>query len=174
MINNYDVAVLSEKVAYLENALKTAGVLPEVSASDNGKALQVINGAWASGIDLTTAFSTLTDSVTPEVVTGFSLDPTNVNSEGSTVIAYRIGKIIFVNILAITAKIDLAGAVDLITGLPKPNVNTTAVCWGETASNPIPVRLRAREDGDNGKISLWYDNIATGKGIAGTVIYIEA
>ena len=49
MVNNYDVAVLSEKVAYLENALKTAGVLPEVSASDNGAALQVVNGAWAKG-----------------------------------------------------------------------------------------------------------------------------
>lgn len=52
MINNYDVAVLSEKVAYLENALKTAGVLPEVSASDNGATLQVVEGVWAKGIDL--------------------------------------------------------------------------------------------------------------------------
>lgn len=49
MINNQNLTVLSEKVAYLENALKTAGVLPEVSASDNGKALQVVNGAWATG-----------------------------------------------------------------------------------------------------------------------------
>lgn len=49
MINNYDVAVLSEKVAYLENALKAAGVLPDVTASDNGSTLQVVNGAWATG-----------------------------------------------------------------------------------------------------------------------------
>lgn len=173
MINNQNLAVLSEKVAYLENALKTAGVLPEVSASDNGKALQVVNGVWATGIDLATAFSTLTDSVTPEAVTGFSLDPTNVNSEGTTVIAYRIGKLIFVTIPAIMAKTDLSGAADLITGLPKPNANTTMVGWGETASNPIPVRFRAREDGNSGKISLWYDNIATGKVITGTIIYIE-
>lgn len=50
MVNSYDVAVLSEKVAYLEAALKSAGIeLPEVSASDNGKVLQVVNGAWATG-----------------------------------------------------------------------------------------------------------------------------
>ena len=50
MVNNYDVAILSEKVAYLEAALKSAGIeLPVVSAADNGKGLQVVNGAWATG-----------------------------------------------------------------------------------------------------------------------------
>ena len=50
MVNNYDVAVLSEKVAYLEAAIKNAGIeLPEVTSEDNGKTLQVINGAWATG-----------------------------------------------------------------------------------------------------------------------------
>lgn len=49
MVNNYDVAVLSEKVAYLEGAIKTAGVLPDVSASDNGATLQVVGGVWDVG-----------------------------------------------------------------------------------------------------------------------------
>lgn len=50
MVNNYNVAVLSEKVAYLEAAIKNAGiVLPEVTSEDNGKTLQVVNGAWATG-----------------------------------------------------------------------------------------------------------------------------
>ena len=50
MVNNYDVAVLSEKVAYLEAAIKNAGIeLPEVTEADNGKTLQVIEGAWATG-----------------------------------------------------------------------------------------------------------------------------
>ena len=50
MINNYDIAVLSEKVAYLEAAIKNAGIeLPEVTTDDNGKTLQVVAGAWATG-----------------------------------------------------------------------------------------------------------------------------
>jgi hypothetical protein len=50
MVNSQNIAVLSEKVAALEAALKNAGVvLPEVTSSDNGKALQVVNGAWATG-----------------------------------------------------------------------------------------------------------------------------
>lgn len=50
MVNNYDVAVLSEKVAYLEAAIKNAGIeLPTVTSDDNGKTLQVVNGAWATG-----------------------------------------------------------------------------------------------------------------------------
>lgn len=50
MVNNYDVAVLSEKVAYLEAAIKNAGIeLPEVTEADNGKTLQVIEGAWGTG-----------------------------------------------------------------------------------------------------------------------------
>ena len=50
MINNYDIAVLSEKVAYLEAAIKNAGIeLPEVTTDDNGKTLQVVAGKWDKG-----------------------------------------------------------------------------------------------------------------------------
>ena len=50
MINNQNIAVLSEKVAALEAAIKNAGIeLPEVTSADNGKGLQVVNGAWATG-----------------------------------------------------------------------------------------------------------------------------
>lgn len=50
MINNQNIAVLSEKVAALEAAIKNAGIeLPEVTGADNGKTLQVVEGAWATG-----------------------------------------------------------------------------------------------------------------------------
>ena len=50
MINNQNIAVLSEKVAALEAAIKNAGIeLPSVTADDNGKTLQVVEGAWATG-----------------------------------------------------------------------------------------------------------------------------
>ena len=50
MINTQNIAELSEKVAALEAAIKNAGIeLPEVTGADNGKTLQVIEGAWATG-----------------------------------------------------------------------------------------------------------------------------
>ena len=50
MINNQNIAILSEKVAALEAAIKNAGIeLPEVTDADNGKTLQVVEGAWATG-----------------------------------------------------------------------------------------------------------------------------
>lgn len=50
MINNQNIAVLSEKVAALEAAIKNAGIeLPKVTEADDGKTLQVIDGAWATG-----------------------------------------------------------------------------------------------------------------------------
>lgn len=50
MVNSQNIAILSEKVAALEAALKNADIgLPEVDTSDNGKSLQVVEGAWATG-----------------------------------------------------------------------------------------------------------------------------
>lgn len=66
MVNSYDVAVLSEKVAYLEAALKTAGVLPEVSASDNGATLQVVNGSWAKGDEIPAIINALDSTSTTD------------------------------------------------------------------------------------------------------------
>ena len=89
MINNQNIAVLSEKVAALEAAIKSAGIelpsvttddngktlqvvagkwdkgmkipeLPSVTSEDNGKVLQVVEGAWATGSDLDKAAITLT------------------------------------------------------------------------------------------------------------------
>lgn len=51
MINNQNIAVLSEKVAALEAAIKNAGIeLPSVTADDNGKTLQVVAGKWDKGM----------------------------------------------------------------------------------------------------------------------------
>ena len=53
MINNQNIAVMSEKIAQLEAAIKTAGIeLPTVTADDNGKSLQVVAGKWAKGVIL--------------------------------------------------------------------------------------------------------------------------
>lgn len=50
MINNQNLAVLSEKVAALEAAIKEVGTgLPSVTGSDNGKTLQVVGGEWDKG-----------------------------------------------------------------------------------------------------------------------------
>lgn len=63
MINNQNIAVLSEKVAALEAAIKNAGIeLPEVTSDDNGKALQVVNGAWATGAIIPTLPGVITET----------------------------------------------------------------------------------------------------------------
>ena len=50
MINTQNIAELSEKVAALEAAIKTAGIeLPSVTTDDNGKTLQVVAGKWDKG-----------------------------------------------------------------------------------------------------------------------------
>ena len=98
MINNQNLAVLSEKVAALEAAIKSAGIelpsvttddngktlqvvagkwdkgmvipeLPVVTASDDGKALQVVNGAWATGKSLTPIEHSITHN-SEEAITG--------------------------------------------------------------------------------------------------------
>lgn len=69
MVNNYDVAVLSEKVAYLEAAIKNAGIeLPTVTEADNGKGLQVVNGAWATGSIIPAPLPTVTAGDVNEVL----------------------------------------------------------------------------------------------------------
>ena len=69
MVNNYDVAVLSEKVAYLEAAIKNAGIeLPEVTSEDNGKTLQVVNGAWATGVKIPGVIDALDSTSTTDAL----------------------------------------------------------------------------------------------------------
>ena len=69
MVNNYDVAVLSEKVAYLEAAIKNAGIeLPEVTSEDNGKTLQVVNGAWATGSKIPGVIDSLDSTSTTDAL----------------------------------------------------------------------------------------------------------
>lgn len=53
MINTQNIAELSEKVAALEAAIKTAGIeLPTVTTDDNGKTLQVVAGKWDKGMKI--------------------------------------------------------------------------------------------------------------------------
>ena len=67
MVNSYDVAILSEKVARLEALLAAGGVsLPEVSASDNGATLQVVNGAWAKGDEIPAIINALDSTSTTD------------------------------------------------------------------------------------------------------------
>lgn len=69
MINNYDPAVLSEKVAYLEAAIKNAGIeLPEVTTDDNGKTLQVIAGKWDKGNKIPGIVNTLDSTSTTDAL----------------------------------------------------------------------------------------------------------
>ena len=56
MINTQNIAELSEKVAALEAAIKTAGIeLPTVTTDDNGKTLQVVAGKWDTGSKIPTS-----------------------------------------------------------------------------------------------------------------------
>ena len=69
MVNNYDVAVLSEKVAYLEAAIKNAGIeLPEVTSEDNGKVLQVLEGVWATGSKIPGVVNSLDSTSTSDAL----------------------------------------------------------------------------------------------------------
>lgn len=54
MARSYDIAILSQKVEYLESA----GIeLPKVTSSDNGKVLQVVSGKWKKGSKMPDAVS---------------------------------------------------------------------------------------------------------------------
>ena len=78
MINNYDIAVMSEKIAQLEAAIKTAGIeLPTVTADDNTTLLQVVAGKWAKGVKL------------PAITADDEGKALNVNSSG----AWQVSKI---------------------------------------------------------------------------------
>lgn len=106
MINNQNIAVLSEKVAAIEAALKTAGIeLPEVTSADNGKGLQVVNGAWATGAIIPDAVTANPETTTSDL-TAVSIGSTNYiikdsrliyltgttsDSESATTIPYPTG-----------------------------------------------------------------------------------
>lgn len=110
MVNSYDVAVLSEKVAYLEAAIKNAGIeLPVVTSSDNGKTLQVVNGAWAVG------------DLIPEVVN--ALDST---SETDALSAAQ-GKALNTKIGVVDDVKYLRGKINLTSGGTPTQIITAAV-----------------------------------------------
>lgn len=79
MVNSQNIAILSEKVAALEAAIKNAGIeLPEVDSSDNGKALQVVNGAWATGVKI------------PAIADDIGYGESNVGEALDTIMAYPV------------------------------------------------------------------------------------
>ena len=82
MINNQNIAVLSEKVAALEAAIKNAGIeLPEVTGADNGKTLQVVAGKWATGGKIPTNSDDIDydeDTTVTEAINEPALDISNV------------------------------------------------------------------------------------------------
>lgn len=87
MINNQNLAVLSEKVAYLEGAIKTAGVLPDVSASNNGSALQVVEGAWAIGDPIPGVVNALDSTSTTDALSAAQGKVLNEKVDGKVVLS---------------------------------------------------------------------------------------
>ena len=80
MVNSYDIAILSEKVAALEAAIKNAGIeLPEVTEADNGATLQVVNGAWATGAIIPGVINNLNSDSTTDALSA---------AQGKTLNAY--------------------------------------------------------------------------------------
>ena len=69
MVNSYDIAILSEKVARLEALLAGGGVaLPEVTSEDNGATLQVVEGAWAKGDEIPGVINALDSTSTTDAL----------------------------------------------------------------------------------------------------------
>lgn len=121
MINNQNLAVLSEKVAYLENALKTAGVLPEVSASDNGVALQVVNGAWAKG-----------DAI-PEVINALdSTSETNALSAAQgKALSDKIGGLIKSKTVSVATNSGSGGTITVQTNIVVEKIISICLLYGD-------------------------------------------
>lgn len=122
MINNQNIAVLSEKVAALEAAIKNAGIkLPSVTTDDNGKGLQVVNGAWATGslipgvinaldsTSTTDALSAAQGKALDEKITGLIRKGTitnTTNSSGSIVISSQTFRKILGIVITATSSTD--------------------------------------------------------------------
>ncbi|MBO7734814.1 MAG: hypothetical protein J6S67_19800 [Methanobrevibacter sp.] len=69
MVNSYDIAILSEKVARLEALLAGGGVaLPEVTSEDNGATLQVVGGVWAKGDEIPGVINALDSTSTTDAL----------------------------------------------------------------------------------------------------------
>lgn len=70
MARSYDIAILSQKVEYLESA----GIeLPKVTSSDNGKVLQVVSGKWKKGSKMPDAVSANPEGEIANELTGIQI-----------------------------------------------------------------------------------------------------
>ena len=154
MINNYDIAVLSEKVAYLEAAIKNAGIeLPEVTTDDNGKTLQVVAGKWDKGnkipgvvnaLDSTSTTDALSaaqgkalnDKLTPET---YTITTNNSDITIARQYAAKIGRL-FVFDIAFTTTEGTSNAVFDNFPIPEGGIyDGAAYSTGQNASHIIYV-----------------------------------
>lgn len=92
MINTQNIAELSEKVAALEAAIKTAGIeLPKVTTDDNGKTLQVVAGKWDKGAIIPDAVTANPTGEITNNITALQIGSTKYNIEDSSTYAVLNG-----------------------------------------------------------------------------------
>lgn len=142
MVNSQNIAVLSEKVADLEAAIKNAGIeLPEVTSSDNGKALQVVNGAWATG-----------DNLSP--ITDTTSNMFSILKQGSIVVLQ-------LNTASITLESDDITLTDLIPEALRPSYVVTQYTKTYNGSNYVDCIINIGSDGKI-KVMDMFGNKITG------------
>ena len=162
MINNQNIAALSEKVAALEAAIKNAGIelpsvttddngktlqvvagkwdkgmiipeLPDVTASDNGKVLQVVEGAWATGDDI--------EETPIDISSSFVLNTTDFNDLSGTIKAFYDEKTkrVWGNISAYTAasQITTSQTYCTVSSPYRPTSQTTFAAMVRTDTNAM-------------------------------------
>lgn len=76
MARSYDIAILSQKVEYLESA----GIeLPKVTSSDNGKVLQVVSGKWKKGSKMPDEVSANPEGEITDYISGIQIGSDKFN-----------------------------------------------------------------------------------------------
>lgn len=137
MARSYDIAVLAQKVEYLESA----GIeLPKVTSSDNGKVLQVVSGKWKKGSKMPDAVSANPEGEITNELTGLKIgdDKYKISPE---IKSYTIeGETTNSGALAIPQEIDpgkIIGCVVVgnsnIFGFPRGDAYLTCFSWNNNA-----------------------------------------
>ena len=184
--NTYNPAQLNQRINELE-AAGTGSNLPVVSSEDNGKALQVVEGSWATGDVIPEVIANpegeITNSLTRlqigdekyntdlaySAIT-ITPDATNVDTSGTSFAAYceKKGKIVNLMIQKIIPKVNLSTNEVLITGLPIPAQPITFTVFDVSATKLLHFRLD-----DTGTLRNWYTAFNIGQAVDGLLTYFE-